>query len=116
MIAYCGLDCDGCPIHIATLERNRSKQQAMRIEIARICTHQYGMNLSPEEVTDCDGCRSQLERMFSGCVRCQIRKCAVGRNLESCAFCVDYDCQNLLKHFETDPAARTRLESMRRTV
>ena len=38
------------------------------------------------------------------------------RELSSCAFCVDYACQKLLKQFETDAAARTRLEAMRRAT
>jgi hypothetical protein len=113
MIAYCGLNCDGCPIHLATLEQNRSKQQAMRLEIARICTEQYDMDLLPQDVTDCDGCRSQTERLFSACVKCEIRRCAIDKKLTSCAFCTDYACQKLLKHFETDPGARTRLEAMK---
>jgi hypothetical protein len=113
MVAYCGLECNGCPIYLATLEPDRSKQLTMRIEIARICAERYGMKLPPEEVTDCDGCRSETARLFSGCAKCEIRECASGRKLTSCAFCVDYACQKLLIHFETDPAARTRLEKMR---
>ena len=115
MFAYCGLDCAGCPIHLATLEPDESKQRAMRLEIARICTEQYGMNILPKDVTDCDGCCSQTGKLFSGCAKCEIRKCAIDRKLMSCALCADYACQKLLKHFETDPSARTRLEAMRRT-
>ncbi|PIU44497.1 MAG: hypothetical protein COS95_08700 [Ignavibacteriales bacterium CG07_land_8_20_14_0_80_59_12] len=113
MIAYCGLDCEGCPIHLATLEQDHSKQRAMRLEIARICSQQYCMDLLPQDVTDCDGCRSQTGRLFSGCTRCEIRKCAIDRKLTSCAFCVNYACDKLRKHFDTDPAARTRLEVIR---
>ena len=85
----------------------------MRLEIARICSQQYGMDLLPQDVTDCDGCRSQTNRLFSGCSRCEIRKCAIEKNLTSCALCLDYACRKLLKHFESDPAAQTRLEAMR---
>jgi len=113
MMAYCGLDCAGCPIHLATLELDHAKQRSMRVEIARICSEQYGMDLLPADVSDCEGCRSQTERLFSGCAKCEIRKCARKRKLTSCAFCADYACQNLLKHFETDPGARTRLETIR---
>ncbi len=116
MIAYCGLDCDGCPIHLATLEPDKSRQRTMRIDIARICTKQYGMNLLPEDVTDCDGCLSPLNRLFSGCAKCEIRKCAVVKNIASCAACIDYACPRLLKHFETDPGARTRLDTLRNLI
>ncbi len=115
MIAYCGLDCGGCPIHLATLEQDRSKRQGMRLEIVRICSQQYGMDLLPKDVTDCEGCRSQKGNLFSGCARCEIRRCAIEKKLMSCAFCSEYACQKLLKHFETDPSARTRLENLRTT-
>ena len=115
MIAYCGLDCEGCPIHLATLETDKSKQKTMRLGIIRICSEQYGMNLLLQDVTDCDGCRSRSQRLFSGCAKCEIRKCAIGKKSNSCAYCVDYACQNLLKHFETDPSSRKHLEAMRNT-
>jgi hypothetical protein len=58
MIAYCGLNCYTCPIHLATNEPDQIKQQKMRESIAELCTKQYGMNLQPEDITDCDGCRA----------------------------------------------------------
>lgn len=113
MIAYCGLDCSGCSIHRATLVEDISAQRSMREDIARICRQQYGMEVQPADVTDCDGCRSQTGRLFSGCARCEIRTCVIGRSLASCAYCAEYACETLQKFFETDPAARVRLEEMR---
>jgi hypothetical protein len=112
MIAYCGLACDTCPIHLATLEQDALKQQTMRAEIARLCMEQYGMNLQTIDITDCDGCRTS-RRLFSGCTECMLRKCAMGRKLESCAFCDEYICENLQRHFEMDSTARTRLDELR---
>ena len=114
-IAYCGLDCERCPIHLATLEQDPRKQRQLRVHIARICRQEYGLELHPEDITDCDGCRSGSGRLFSGCARCKIRACARSRDLTSCAICADYGCEELLNHFKTDPSARTRLENMRRT-
>jgi hypothetical protein len=113
MIAYCGLDCDTCPVHLATLEQDLSKRQMMRTSIAHMCREQFGMELSLQDITDCDGCRSATGRLFSGCANCEIRKCAIDRNLTSCARCADYACEKLLKHFETDPTAQARLEKFR---
>ena len=42
MIAYCGLDCEPCPIHLATLEPDPAKQRAMRVEVARVCSEDEG--------------------------------------------------------------------------
>ena len=116
MIAYCGLDCQSCPIHLATCEPDEFKRQEMRISIAQICSEQYGMNLLPEEVNDCDGCRSNTERLFSGCLRCDIRSCAMDRKLENCAYCGKYVCSKLQSHFITDPSAQKRLEAIRSQI
>ncbi len=112
MLAYCGLDCAGCPIHLATLEPNASRRLTMRTNIARMCAEQYGMNVTTEDVTDCDGC-PQSGRLFSGCVQCTIRPCAMGKALSTCAACPEYACEKLLRHFQSEPSARKRLDALR---
>lgn len=116
MIAYCGLDCDSCPIHLATLEKNKSRQRRMRVKIAAQCAEIYGMNLKPENINNCDGCRAETGRLFSGCWNCEIRVCASNRGLESCAYCSDYACDALKNLFLHDPDARTRLVEIRKTL
>jgi len=113
VIAYCGLACDSCPIHLAMLEPDKSRQQILRISIAGQCSKHYGMNLQAEDISDCDGCRANTGRLFSGCYQCEIRKCAILKNIESCAYCSDYACETLRKHFSLDPEAKTRLEKIR---
>jgi len=113
MIAYCGLLCDTCPIHLASLEQDESKQAAMRIEIAAICNEKYGMNMSPADVNDCDGCRADTGRIFSGCLTCEIKKCAKQKSLENCAVCIGYPCEILERFFHEDPDAKGRLEAIR---
>jgi hypothetical protein len=115
MLAYCGLTCDSCPIYLATLEQDKSNQQTMRERIAEQCSEIYGMNMRPEDVTDCDGCRADTGRLFSGCMKCRIRKCARRHDIESCACCGDYACKKLKEHFTLDPDAQTRLEEIRQT-
>jgi len=117
MIAYCGLICDTCPIHLATLEQDDSRKQLMRISIAEQCSKIYGLNMQPEDVTDCDGCKAETGRLFSGCMNCEIRNCVKNRNLDGCAFCEAYACEKLGKHFDADPEAKRRLDKIReRTV
>ena len=115
MIAFCGLVCENCPIYLATTENDESLKKTMRESIAEECTINYGLNLQPEDITDCDGCRSGSGRLFSGCLNCEIRKCAILRKSESCAFCPDYICDRLKKHFLLDPEAQTRLETIRKS-
>jgi hypothetical protein len=113
MISTCGLNCDTCRIYLATLEKDETKRQSMRIEIARICREQYGMNLMADDITDCDGCRAPDNRLFSGCRSCEIRACSKSRILESCAACHDFPCRKLDRVFQEDPKAKERLESVR---
>ena len=114
-IAYCGLSCDTCPIHLATLEPDPLLQQEMRISIARQCTEQYRMNLLAEDITDCDGCRANSVRLFSGCTNCLIRPCAISKQVINCAYCREYACDKLEAFFKQDPEAKRRLEEIRHT-
>jgi hypothetical protein len=113
MLAYCGLDCSTCPLHLATLETDKSRQWEMRADIARLCTEHYKMDVQPEDINDCDGCRAATGNLFTGCAQCRIRKCATGRHLESCAYCGDYACEILKAHWQLDPGAQVRLEEIR---
>jgi hypothetical protein len=112
MIAYCGLECDSCPIHQATFEPDKHRQQALRKSIAEQCSQLYGMNMQLEDVSDCDGCLSNSGRLFSGCNQCEIRKCAIRQNILNCAICSDFVCSILKEHFLHDPDAQIRLEKI----
>lgn len=114
MLAFCGLACDSCPIHLATIEKDIDKKILMRKDIAEQLAKIYQTNPKPEIISDCDGCKIDNGRLFTGCNDCKIRKCAKKRNLESCAFCNDYICENLNKHYTYDPDSRNRLELIRK--
>lgn len=113
MIAYCGLVCDQCPIHLATIEQDEPLQKTMRESIAEECAINYGLNLQAEDINDCDGCTSASGRVFSGCSDCEIRKCAIAKNIENCAFCEEYICAKLKELYSLDPGAQHRLEDIR---
>ncbi len=115
-IAYCGLFCSTCPIYLATREGSDEERSRMRVEIARVCREQYGLIYSQEDITDCDGCRSDSGRLFSGSRDCHIRTCAREKKLENCAFCPEYACEKLTAIFTTDPSARTRLDAIRMNI
>ena len=115
-IAFCGLTCDSCPIHSATLEKDTVKQTQMRKNIAVQLAKIYGTTPKAEIITDCDGCKINDGRLFTGCIDCEIRKCAKTRNLENCAWCSDFTCEKLDRHFKFDPASRGRLELIRRSI
>ena len=112
LLAYCGLDCGGCAIYLATREEDAEKRHQMRAEIAQQIKALYGHECKIEDVTDCDGCGIENGRLFSGCAKCQIRSCARQKGLENCAYCNQYPCQALMKFFATDPEAKERLDKI----
>ncbi len=113
-LAYCGLICNDCPIHAATLETDKKRQLEMRVNIARLCRERYGMNYQTEDITDCDGCNAGGGRLFSGCGNCEIRKCALEKKVESCAYCNDYICAKLDSLLVQEPGSRARLDELKK--
>lgn len=95
MTAFCGLNCSTCPIYSATRVSDPAERQMKRAEIAAEIRTRYGKDFTEDQITDCDGCRSDTGKLFSGCSECEVRKCAKERNVESCAFCPDYACEKL---------------------
>jgi len=116
IIAYCGLRCDSCPIHLATLEPDQIRQEEIRESIAEQSIALYGMNIRPEDITDCDGCCANTGRLFSGCLTCEIRKCAGIKLIENCAYCSEYACGQLTEFFLAAPEAQIQLEKIRRST
>ena len=109
MIGYCGLACDTCPIHLATLEKDQSRQAEMRVNIAEELSRIYGTTPKPEIIGDCDGCRAISGKIFAPSKGCEIRNCAGERGFENCACCDDFECEKLTKHYVYDPDSRKRL-------
>jgi hypothetical protein len=113
ILSYCGLICSTCPIYLATREVNKEEQMRKRTEIAKLCKEQYGMNYDLSDITDCDGCRAESGRLFSGCHDCAMRKCAKQKAVENCAYCSEYICQRLESFFVHELDAKTRLDEAR---
>lgn len=116
MISYCGLVCSQCPIFIATRETDKTKKEKMIYEIVDLCQKIYGLSYTYEDITDCDGCRSESGRLFSGCKNCEIKKCAADKNIDNCALCEDYACEKLLEIFKIEPNAKIILEGIRNNI
>ena len=62
----------------------------------------------------CDGCSSTTGRIASYTQTCQVRNCCIGKGLENCAYCDEYeDCAKLEPIFTYDSTAKTRLDEIR---
>jgi len=106
-IAYCGLDCEGCPAFIAHL----SNDGALREKTAAEWSRAYEANIQPDDV-NCTGCTGTGIK-FSWCSSgCPIRKCAIEKRVSSCGACPDYPCGNLGFIHDHCPDARQRLDAI----
>ena len=112
-LSCCGLICHKCAIYLATREKDEEKRYKMRVGIARQIKEHYGQECKPEDVTDCDGCRSEGDRLLAGSKNCQIRKCASQKGVENCAHCDEYACEKLKEFFATEPDAKKRLDEIK---
>ncbi len=115
-ISYCGLICKNCTIYLASGETDKSKKQEMINNVISLCKEHYGINYKYEDINDCDGCKSEGGRIFFGCRNCKIRKCAIEKDIENCANCSEYACNDLLELFKTDSNAKIRLDEIRKNI
>jgi hypothetical protein len=111
MIAYCGLVCSNCPTFLAT----QKNDDVARAKTAALYSEKFGLHLKPEEI-NCDGCKSNGERLISYCQVCDIRKCCSAKGLDSCTACSDQPCESLIKFHEFSPEAKAGFEALKRRL
>lgn len=87
MIAYCGLDCEKCDAYIATITNDNE----LRRKTAQKWSELNGVEITAEMI-NCVGCRTNGVKTPYCEQFCAIRKCAVGKDLETCG-----NCRNLQK-------------------
>ena len=109
MIACCGLNCMVCPAYIAT-----SKNDLNGIEKVAKEWSNESMSFTPEEIY-CEGCTAE-GRHFKWCMDCPIRSCCDEKNIDNCAFCDDYICDNLQNTISRSPEVKVNLEEIRKTL
>jgi hypothetical protein len=108
-LAYCGIDCTTCEEYLAT-EEGASEGC---VELLAYWKCEYP-DITYDEVT-CYGCREAGARLFFLCEKCEIRRCARQRGVETCADCTDYPCKKLEHHLALFPSAKRNLEMIRRS-
>jgi len=108
LLAYCGIDCDACPALTAT----RTGDAALRAKTAAEWSKSYGHDFKPEDI-NCTGCTTEAGPHIGYCSMCEIRKCAISRELENCSACSDSGCTTLAGFHKNAPEARARLEAIR---
>ena len=77
-IAYCGLDCETCEAHIATVYNDND----LRIKVAKEWSELNGVEITPEMI-NCAGCRIDgVKTPFCDSL-CPIRQCALSKDIET---------------------------------
>jgi hypothetical protein len=112
IVAMCGLVCNDCIAFIAT----QKDDDEMRSKVVEAWSTKDDP-LKLEDV-DCDGCTIG-KRLHSFCAICDVRKCGLNRNIETCAQCEEFSCDKLEKlwsGFRTVSAeeAKANLEKIRK--
>ncbi len=108
-IAYCGLDCGSCPALLAT---RRGDMEALA-RVAERWGAGTGTTIGAESIL-CDGCKSSTGRINKFCAICEIKDCAVGRGLATCAGCEEYACERLRRFPPFEVEGKSNLDRIRR--
>lgn len=105
-IAYCGLNCEKCDAFIATVNND----DALRKRTARLWSE---MNHAPitAEMINCIGCRADGVKTPYCESMCEIRKCAVKKDVNTCGDCSEFEkCKTVGAVLENSVEARENLK------
>jgi|GEM_PF-1002155 len=92
MMGYCGLLCADCSALLATQSGDLQTMQREAQKWRKLFKRD---DMDVEYIT-CDGCKSRSGRLCGHCSLCEIRKCALNRQVEHCGFCSDFPCAALI--------------------
>jgi hypothetical protein len=109
ILAVCGLDCAVCPAYQAT----QADDNAARERVAEQWRKEFNAPGITAAGINCDGCLATNGRLFSHCLECEPRLCAVERGYANCALCPDYGCEKISKLLALIPDAKARLDEVR---
>ena len=93
IIGYCGIDCAGCGAYVAM----QNNDQALREKTAAEWTKAHNFNFTPDMIncTSCKGSGVQVGH----CAVCEIRTCAIGKNVVHCGACGDFKSCKTINDF-----------------
>lgn len=105
MVAYCGLDCEKCDAHLATIHND----DALREKTAKLWAE---MNHAPitAEMINCMGCRVDGIKTPYCESMCEIRQCAMKKGVDTCGCCTEHmKCKTVRIVLESSPEAQKNL-------
>jgi hypothetical protein len=108
VIAFCGLDCAACPAFHASERLSMEERQKTADKWSKDFNH----NFAATDI-DCVGCTPKDGVHIGYCSMCEIRLCALGKNLATCASCPEFACAKLEGFFKGAPQAKENLMKLR---
>lgn len=109
MIAYCGLDCQKCEGYLATQANDEKQIAAVAINWSK----QFHADVKPEHVI-CDGCKADGKKSFHCSTLCNIRKCCIDKQYDTCIECNTFPCGDLKFVLDNAPEAKVNLDKCKR--
>ncbi len=107
LIACCGLNCGVCEARTATI----SNDNELRIKTAEKWSVQYNTQITPNMI-NCNGCRQPGAKIGHWDL-CEIRKCVVSKNFQTCAECDRLgDCEIAKNLHQYVPEALENLKNL----
>ena len=90
-IAYCGLNCEACDAYLATIHDD----EELREKTAELWSRLNQVRILPEHIR-CMGCREDGVKTVFCEDLCEIRRCAVGKGVDTCDECPEAEiCRTL---------------------
>lgn len=107
-IAFCGLNCAKCIGFIATQSGNKKELD----KVAKEWSVQFNADIKPEHVL-CDGCKSAGRKSYHCGNLCKIRRCCIGKKIDTCIECGKYPCGDISFVLDNAPDAKDNLEKLK---
>ena len=104
LIAACGMYCGDCGDYLAYV----GNDEGLRSKVAAEIREQLNIDLTPEQV-GCLGCWGEIHTPWAASLGCEVRRCAEGKGVLSCALCDGFRCERLDHQSSRGSKARTNL-------
>ncbi len=109
-IGYCGLDCRKCEAYIATINDDDN----LRIKVAKLWSKLNNVEIT-KEMINCEGCRLDGKKTPFCDFLCEIRKCSLSKQFETCGNCNELNkCEKIKMIIDNNNEALNNLKRERK--
>jgi hypothetical protein len=92
MLGYCGINCNECAAYKGTVNTD--------VGLLEKAAGGYWNGAYSAQEWVCLGCTPADQGLLAKfCATCKIRGCAIGKGVQNCAACADYESCTMLKDF-----------------